>query len=130
MRKRLIALLLALLFILPTISTSSAANPTSLEAPQNLVARIEDESEIRLRWTVPQSIAQYLGINEETGWDGALSYFVDWKINDGPWHFDTPQIDENTYASDDQGYFYGNISGDMSEEERSQEVFFVYWHFG
>lgn len=123
MKKRLLALFLAVLFIIPTSIVSFAENPTSLEAPINLNAR-EDNGSIMVRWTVPKSVKDY-AVNS----DGEMIYVFDWKKNDGPWH-NSGAINESTLEKDTEQIFYGSVGNIPIDENDVQERFFVYFHFG
>lgn len=127
MKKRLFALLLAFILVLPSSIISFATNPVSLEAPQNL--NVYYDQEIRLRWTIPDSIVKAME-NEE--WDGTLYYCIDWKVNDGPWHFNVPKVNSSTYdeSSETEDAFFDYIGGLSSDEDNVQEAFFVHWVFG
>ncbi len=127
MKKRLFALFLAILLVLPASVFSFAENPVTLEAPQKVNTYFDQE--IMLRWTIPDSIVQAME-NEE--WDGTLYYCIDWKVNDGPWHFDVPKVNDNTYDEneDTEDSFFGDVGGLTSDENEVQEVFFTHWSFG
>ncbi len=129
MKKRLLSFLLALLFILPTATFSFAEGsvPTSLEAPKNVNARIEDGA-IYLRWTVPQSVLDY---SENTIGVGEIIYAIDYKINNGPWKYGGSISEEilNSYDDNDD-QFKGYVEGMKTDVGNVQETFFVYFHFG
>lgn len=122
MKKRFFIPLLAILIILTTIVPTSAAS-SSIEAPQKVNTRIEDGS-ILLRWTVPQSIIDY---NEE--WTNVL-YCIDWKVNDGPWHFDVPAVQEDTYDFDEDAPYIGWFGNLGIDEENVQEIVVTHWAVG
>ncbi len=124
MKKRLLSFLLALLFILPTATLSFAEGtvPTSLEAPTNVNARVE-EGTIMLRWTVPQSILDYA---KESF--GEMLFAIDYKINNGPWQYGGSISEEILSSYDDQ--FKGYVEGMKTDVGNVQETFFVYFHFG
>ncbi len=127
MKKRLLTLLLAVILIFPASVISFAENPVSLEAPQNV--NVYYDQSIRLRWTVPESIVNAMQ-NEE--WDGELYYCIDWKVDNGPWHFDVPKVNSSTYDWDEETHvhFFGYLGNIASDEDNVQEAFFVHWSFG
>ena len=127
--KKLFSLLLAIVFTVTTsiISLADNAVSLSLEAPQKV--NIYYDQDIMLRWTIPQSIVSALK-NEE--FDGDLFYCIDWKLNDGPWHFDVPKVNSSTYDRDKDidVNFFGYVGGLISDENDVQEVFFTHWSLG
>ena len=129
MKKKLFSLLLAIVFTVTTsiISLADNAVSLSLEAPQKV--NIYYDQDIMLRWTIPQSIVSALK-NEE--FDGDLFYCIDWKLNDGPWHFDVPKVNNSTYDRDKDTdvNFFGYVGGLIYDENDVQEVFFTHWSFG
>ncbi len=82
MKKRMLALLMALTLMASSTVLSFAQNPTTLEAPQNVFARIDENQSINIRWQIPKSVIDYAESS-----DGLVYYVVDWKKNNGPWHF-------------------------------------------
>lgn len=127
MKKRLFALILVMVLILPASVFSFADNPVSLEAPQNV--NLYYDQGIRIRWTLPQSVVDALE-NEE--WDGELYYCIDWKVDNGPWHFDVPKVNSTTYDwdKDTDVNFFGYVGNNTSDENNVQEGFFTHWSFG
>ncbi|NLB77816.1 MAG: hypothetical protein GX796_02915, partial [Clostridiaceae bacterium] len=129
MKKRLLSLLLALTIVLTAsvFSFAESESPTTLEAPQNV--NVYYDQDIMLRWTIPQSIVNRME-NEE--YDGTLYYCIDWKLNDGPWHFNVPKVNSNTYdwAKDTDVNIFGHLGGLSSDENNIQVVFFTHWSFG
>ncbi|NLL67939.1 MAG: S-layer homology domain-containing protein [Clostridiaceae bacterium] len=127
MKKRLFALLLAMVLVLPASVFSFADNPVNLEAPQN--ANLYYDQGIRLRWTLPQSIVNAME-NEE--WDGELYYCIDWKVNNGPWHYDVPKVKSGTYDWDKEEdvSFFGYVTNLFYDDNKVQDVFFTHWSFG
>ena len=67
MKKRLFALILAMVLICPLQYSALPTTPVSLEAPQNV--NLYYDQGIRIRWTLPQSVVDALE-NEE--WDGGI----------------------------------------------------------
>jgi hypothetical protein len=124
MKKRMIALLMALLMLVSSTVMSFAQVPTALEAPQNAVARINDDNQILLRFKIPQSI---LALAEDN--DGEIFYVVDWKKNNGPWHFDGA-INETVLGLAEQNNAYGYVGNAKIDVDNVTELFFVYWHLG
>jgi hypothetical protein len=127
MKKRLFALLLAMVLILPASVSSFASEPAALEAPQNV--RVYYDDTIMLRWTIPQSIVSAME-NEE--WNGELYYCIDWKVDNGPWHYDAPKINSSTYDwyREEDTNFFGYVGGIFYDENHVQEQFFTHWNFG
>ncbi len=126
MRKRLLSFLLAMLFILPgtTLSFAEGSVPNSLEAPMNVNARIDNGS-IMLRWTVPQSILDYV---EESFGVGEMLFAIDYKINNGTWKYGGSISEEILESYEDQ--FKGYVDEMKTDVGNVQETFFVYFHFG
>ncbi|HHW23347.1 MAG TPA: S-layer homology domain-containing protein [Clostridiaceae bacterium] len=129
MKKRLLSLLLiiTIVFTASVFSFAESISPTTLEAPQNV--NVYYDQSIRLRWTVPKSIVHAME-NEE--WDGELYYCIDWKVDNGPWHFDVPKVNSNTYDlyEDTHVHFFGYLSNITSDDDNVLEAFFVHWSFG
>jgi hypothetical protein len=130
MKKRLSALLLIMVLILSAlVFPVFSFNDThaTLEAPQNVNAYYNDT--IILRWTVPQSIAN--AINNHQGLED-LCYYIDWKVNDGPWHYDVPKINSSTYGwdTDEDVNLFGWVGGKFMDKNNVQEQFFTHWNFG
>lgn len=127
MKKRLFALLLAFVFVLSSTIISFADNPATLEAPQNVNVFYDDG--LQLRWTIPQSIVNAIE-NEE--WDGEIYYCIDWKVNDGPWHYNVPKVNSETYDFDDEidVFYFGYLGNIAVDENNVQQVFFTHWSFG
>lgn len=128
MKKRLLSLLLALtiFFTASVFSFAESVRPTTLEAPQNL--NVYYDQDIMLRWTIPQTIVNLM----EGDLDGSIYYCIDWKLNNGPWHFDVPKVNRNTYDPDEETEdgFIGYVGNITSDENNVQEVFFTHWRFG
>lgn len=120
--KKLVSLFLFLVLMLNT-TLCFADIPASVEAPRNVAAR-NDDGTIRLRWTVPQSV---MDLVEEA--DNVL-YCIDWKVNDGPWHFDTPEYREDTYDFDEDAAYIGFVGNLVTDENNTQEVFINHWSVG
>ncbi len=120
--KKLISLFLFLVVML-NATLCFAGIPSSVEAPRNLAAR-NDDGIIRLRWTVPQSV---IDLVEDA--DNVL-YCIDWKVNDGPWHFDTPEYREGTYDFDKDDAFIGFVGNLSKDENNTQEIFINHWAVG
>lgn len=128
MKKRLLSLLLALtiVFTASVFSFAESISPTTLEAPQNV--NVYYDQDIMLRWTIPQTIVNLM----EGDLDGSIYYCIDWKLNNGPWHFDVPKVNRNTYDPDEETEdgFIGYVGNITSDENNVQEVFFTHWRFG
>lgn len=128
MKKRLLSLLLALTIVLTAsvFSFAESESPTTLEAPQNV--NVYYDQDIMLRWTIPQTIVDLM----EGVLDGNIYYCIDWKLNDGPWHFDVPKVNSTTYDRDKDTdvNFFGYVGNITSDENNVQEVFFTHWSFG
>ena len=129
MQKRFLSLLLILTLILSTPIYSYAQSGKSLPAPENV--NVYYDQGIRLRWTIPQSLCD-LFEGEDPAWDGDFYYCIDWKVNDGPWHFDSPNVSSYTYDwdLDTHVHFFGYLNNVVSDEANVQDVFFVHWSFG
>ncbi len=128
MKKRLLSLLLALtiVFTASVFSFAESISPTTLEAPQNV--NVYYDQDIMLRWTIPQTIVNLM----EGDLDGSIYYCIDWKLNDGPWHFDVSKVTSGTYDMDDEteASFIGYVGNSSSDENNVQEAFFTHWSFG
>jgi hypothetical protein len=96
MLKRLLALFIAYLLLIPASITALAYTPTTVEAPTNL-SLYEDNGSIMARWTLPQSIINHLK-NEDL--DGDYLVCFDYKIDNGPWQYETDQVTESTYPEE------------------------------
>jgi len=126
MKKRLLTIALAFVLLLPATVISFAESPTSLEAPQNLNVYL-DNDDIWLRWTVPQSIVDGL---KNYDWNGDVLFCIDWKVNDGPWHYDVPKVRDGTYDWDRDYGFFNYVVGIAMDENNVMEQFFTYHSFG
>lgn len=127
MKKKMIALLLALVFIIPGSVLSFADNaPSSLEAPKNLNVYV-DNDDILIRWTLPQSIADGAA---SAAYDGDIMYFIDWKVNDGPWHYDAPKVRVGLYRWDTDSNFFNYVAGLSWDADNVQEIHLPYYAFG
>lgn len=124
MFKRLLTLVLAFLFLLPACITTFAANPASVEAPVSLNAYDSDGS-IMVRWTLPKSLVTSL---EDPYLDGQFIYCIDYRVDNGAWHYASATVDENTYGSDEN--LTGYVENITRDENNTQQVFLIPEHLG
>ncbi len=100
---------------------------TSIESPQNVTVR-EGNQEILLRWKIPQSI---LNLIENSDGSNYIIYAIDWKQDNGAWHFDNklpgdPCYTDNYFDSFD--IFFGYQANHISDDTDTSEKFIVGWH--
>jgi hypothetical protein len=89
MFKRIIVLILCLIMIIPCLAhAEEGEHPARLEKPASLSVRANDSGDLLLRLTQPDSIMNQIGDGEY--WiEYWIYYELDWKINDGPWKFNS-----------------------------------------
>ena len=85
MLKKIIVLILCLVMIIPYVAyAEDDEHPASLGKPTSLSVRSEENGDLILRLTQPDSMMKQ--IDAEEYW---IFYELDWKINDGPWKFNS-----------------------------------------
>ena len=126
--RKLVILVLSLCLMLPAGVAAFAEIPAALEAPQSPSLRYEDGA-IMFRYIIPQSIVDAI---KNYTWDGDVLLCVDYKVNDGPWHFDDPVVTADTYDIDNdlERPFVWGVAGVFWDENNVQEENFVLWDFG
>lgn len=104
MGKKMIALFLCLLFVLP-LAANGAELPDSLEAP--LYVNALPGSSITIRWTEPESISKIYRSGPDKI-SGDVFAEIDYKVNDGPWH-----TEGETWSTSANGAKRGRLILDM-----------------
>jgi len=124
--KRLLVLILASLSLNPASITDLAVAPTTGEAPTNF-SLYEDSGAIIARFTLPQSVITNLKSEDLEG-----DYLVcfDYKIDDGPWHYDTDKVTETTYPDELLGTNMYDILYEPNAGSSTEETFFVPYMLG
>lgn len=101
--------------------------PSSIESPQNVTVR-EGNQEILLRWKTPKSI---LNLIENSDGGDSIIYAIDWKQDNGDWHFDNKLPGDSCYTDnyfDSFGVFFGYQANHIIDEADTNEGFLVGWH--
>ena len=124
--KKLVVLFLAICLLIPAGIAAFADAPAALEAPQFPSLRMVSGA-IHFRYTIPQSVVDVIE-NEQ----GDLIVCVDYKLNDGPWHYDDPVVTQDTYDIDDNidRQFVWTAGSIFMDDYNAQEENFVFWDFG
>lgn len=126
--KKLVALFLTICLLIPAGIAAFADAPAALEAPQYPSLRWVSGA-IHFRYTIPQSVVDAM---ERYSGHGDLIVCVDYKLNDGPWHYDDPVVTQDTYDIDDNidRQFVWTAGSIFMDDYNAQEENFVFWDFG
>ncbi len=122
MKKRVFTLLLTAIMLLTMIPLSAAASsiPTSIKAPGSLIAS-ETEYATELFFSVDSEVLKFID-DEQTDYDSlgidSVSHTaqIDWKLNDGAWHYTADWNDLSEDYEYDSGIYAstGYLSGDTT----------------
>lgn len=104
MLKKLVILLLCLMLVMPAAVLAEEGDLPVLEKPAGLEVRHNEDNNLVLRMTQPDSIMKYM---EEI----VIHYELDFKINDGPWKFDKNW--EGAFLKEGLIGYYENSYGKM-----------------
>lgn len=85
MLRKLIILMLCLMLVIPTIVLAEEGDMPVLVKPASMTVRTDENNNLQLRLTQPDSIMEYIEKEEDEFW---ILYELDFKINDDPWKFD------------------------------------------
>ena len=126
MKKRVFTLLLTAIMLLTMIPLSAVASsiPTSIKAPGSLIAS-ENEYSTELYFSVDSELLKFID-EEQTDYDSlgidsvGHTAQIDWKLNDGAWHYTTDwddlsgdiELESGIYAS--TGYLSGETTHNVS----------------
>lgn len=131
MTKKLIATIMVFALVFSGILYVSAEGsmPTSLEKPEDIAIRSEGASQFNLRWTNPGSIIKIVKDIEDEEYDAALSYLIDWKLNNGSWNIAIPSSNPS-WDGNVHGYFSGNMPNIMFDDRNTAEAIIITWYLG
>lgn len=131
MKKKILTLVLVLGMIMSLFSNcliyAENSIPTSIEKPQDFTVRIGDQ-EINLRWRVPQSI---LDLIENSDGGDSIFYAIDWKQDNGAWHFENKVPGDPSYLDgyfDPFGIFFEYQGSSQVDDNNTSDTFLVAWH--
>ncbi|MGI6685563.1 MAG: S-layer homology domain-containing protein [Bacillota bacterium] len=129
MTKKIAACLLTIgiifCFVVPVMAENDV--PASVEAPQNFTVR-EGDQEINFRWKTPQSI---LNLIENSDGGDAIIFALDWKQDNGNWHFENKVPGSPCYTDDyfdPFDVFFGYQGNRLIDDNNTSEGFLVGWH--
>ena len=122
MKKRFFVLLLTAIMLLTMIPLSAAASsiPTSIKAPGSLIAS-ETEYATELFFSVDSELLKFID-DEQTDHESlginSIDHTaqIDWKLNDGAWHYTSDWDDLSEYYEYDSGIYAstGYLSGETT----------------
>ena len=119
MYKKIAVIFLACIILITCITATPAhAARVSMSAPVGATVSVEGTQFI-VKWKNPADVVQ-LAQSAYKNYDGFVSFIVDWRVNNGPWHYDYEVPGEQdflVYYSSMPYNFFGNLcdaSGSIS----------------
>lgn len=129
MIKRIVAVLISLIFLISLMPTAFAGEiPETLEAPISLTARYDISWGMIIRWTEPESISKLYAPGADQI-SGEVLAEIDLKINDGPWRSEGKTWGPDTDTWPPSPFVVG-VAGMRIDEKNVMDTFITSNHLG
>ncbi len=109
MHKRIVVICLVLTLLTTLVTTAPVyASKQSLSAPAGVTVSVEG-TQLKVKWKNPTDVIK-LAQSAYNNYNGEVLFIVDWRVNNGAWHFDQELPEDQDFFT----YYYDLYNIEMS----------------